>query len=80
MARPELLGHSFMSVNYAERYVLRNASGGQFLGVNDSDDSICSSDFLEQAWTFHTHEGAVHHALLIGEVRGETPDVVKISI
>ena len=68
-----------MSLKYAERYVLRAASHGQYLGISPDDAEIHSSDSLEQAWMFHTHEGAVHHALLIGEVHGETPDVVKIS-
>ena len=28
---------------------------------------------------FHTHDGAVTHARWIGEIHGETPDVVKLN-
>ena len=34
---------------------------------------------LDNARLFHSHDGAVNHALSIGEVHGETPDVVKLD-
>ena len=61
-----------------ERYVLRHASSGQYLRVNAESQEIERSPSPESAWEFHTHEGAVTHALWIGEVYGQTPDVVKM--
>ena len=40
---------------------------------------IESQPSLEKAWIFHSHDGAVNHARWIGEVHGETPDVVKLD-
>ena len=68
-----------MLTNYAERYVLRTESNSCYLCVGDANQSIKAIESPENAWTFHTHDGAVTHALWIGEVHGETPDVVKIS-
>jgi len=68
-----------MFSNYAERYVLRTASGGKYLGVKEDDAQIRASDTPDNAWIFHTHDGAITHALWIGEVHGETPDVVKLD-
>ena len=68
-----------MFTKYAERYVLRTASAGKYLGVNSHDAKIRVSDTPDKAWIFHTHDGAVTHALWIGEVHGETPDVVKLD-
>ena len=68
-----------MFSNYAERYVLRTASGGKYLGVKEDDAQIRASDTPDKAWIFHTHDGAITHALWIGEVHGETPDVVKLD-
>ena len=68
-----------MFSNYAERYVLRTASGGKYLGVKEDGAQIRASDTTDNAWIFHTHDGAITHALWIGEVHGETPDVVKLD-
>ena len=67
-----------MLTQYAERYVLRTEADGCYLGVNDAKQSIKSIDSPDNAWIFHTHDGALTHALWIGEVHGEIPDVVKI--
>ncbi|HJN35334.1 MAG TPA: hypothetical protein QF626_02355 [Prochlorococcaceae cyanobacterium Fu_MAG_50] len=67
-----------MTISYAERYVLRCQLSGTYLGVNQNDQQIEGVTSPETAWTFHTHEGAVTHARWIGEVLGETPDVVKL--
>ena len=67
-----------MFTQYAERYVLRNASSGLYLGVSALDQTIQSDEKLSSAWAFHTHDAAVTHARLIGQVHGETPEVVKI--
>ena len=40
---------------------------------------IKSQPSLDKAWIFHSHDGAVDHALRIGEVLGEIPDVVKLD-
>ena len=61
-----------------ERYVLRHRGSGRYLSVNDQNQQIEAIESPEFAWTFHSHEGAVTHALWIGEVHGQTPDVVKM--
>ena len=68
-----------MFSSYAERYVLKSAKAGRFLGVNTQTNDIEPSESMDKAWVFHTHDGAVTHALWIGEVHGETPDVVRLS-
>ena len=49
-----------------------------YLGVNMLNQQIESHRSLDEAWVFHTHDGAVRHARWIGEVHGETPDVVRL--
>ena len=68
-----------MLTRYVERYVLRSCSAGGYLGVNAADQQIERQQSPDRAWIFHTHEGAVTHARWIGEVLGETPDVVKLD-
>ena len=68
-----------MLTNYAERYVLRSCLEGGYLGVNAVDQRIESHPSLDKAWIFHCHDSAVNHARWIGEVHGETPDVVKLN-
>ena len=68
-----------MLTKYAERYVLRSSSADGYLGVNAVDQHIERQPSLDKAWIFHTHDGAVTHARWIGEVHGETPDVVKLD-
>ena len=68
-----------MFSSYAERYVLKSSKAGRFLSVNTLTNEIEPSDSSDKAWVFHTHDGAVTHALWIGEVHGETPDVVRLS-
>lgn len=70
---------SAMTTSYAERYVLRSQLSGTYLGVSQHDQLIEGVKSPDTAWTFHTHEGAVTHARWIGEVLGETPDVVRLS-
>ena len=65
-----------MLSKYAERYVLRSCSEGGYLAV---DQRIESQASLDRAWIFHSHDGAVKHALWIREVFGEAPDVVKLD-
>ena len=79
IAMPCLANSQNILNGYGERYVLRMESDGCYLCVSDANQSIKSIESPENAWTFHTHDGAVTHALWIGEVHGETPDVVKIS-
>ena len=68
-----------MPRKYAERYVLRSCSEGGYLRVNAVDQRIESQASLDKAWIFQGHDGAVDHARRIGEVLGETPDVVKLD-
>ena len=68
-----------MLTKYAERYVLRSCSAGGYLGVNSVDQRIGRQSTLDKTWIFHPHEDIVDHARWIGEVHGETPDVVKLD-
>ena len=72
------LNGSKMRTHPAERYVLRHRGSGQYLRVNDQNQQIEAIESPESAWNFHSHEGAITHALWIGEVHGQTPDVVKM--
>ena len=62
----------------SERFVLRSPRAGTYLRIGDQDEQIIHVHNPDQAWMFHTHEGAVTHALWIGETLGETPDVVRL--
>ena len=68
-----------MFTKHAERYVLRSCSEGGYLSINAVNQSIESQPSLDKAWIFCSHDSAVNHALSIGEVHGETPDVVKLD-
>ena len=68
-----------MFTKHAERYVLRSCSEGGYLCINAVNQRIESQPSLDKAWIFHSHDVAVNHALSIGEVLGETPDVVKLD-
>ena len=68
-----------MLSKYAERYVLRSCSAGGYLGVNAVDQQIERQQSPDRAWIFHSNDGALNHALSIGEVLRETPDVVKLD-
>ena len=67
-----------MFSTYAERYVLRSTSADRYLMVNALSQHIESCESLDDAWVFHTHDGALRHARWIGEIHGETPDVVRV--
>ena len=67
-----------MFTQYAERYVLRNASSGLYLGISALDQTIQTDEKVSSAWAFHTHDAAVTHARWIGQVHGEIPEVVRI--
>jgi hypothetical protein len=58
-----------------ERFVLRCPRAGTYLRVTGQDEHIETVTSPQQAWTFRTHEGAVTHAILIGQVLGVTPEV-----
>ena len=62
----------------AECHVWPCSEGG-YLSINAVNQRIESQPSLDKAWIFHSHDGAVNHALSIGEVHGETPDVVKLD-
>ena len=68
-----------MLSNYAERYVLSSSSIGGYLSVNSADQQIERKASPDDAWMFHTHDGAVAHAFWIGEILGERPNVVKLN-
>ena len=68
-----------MLPRHAERYVLRSCSESGYLSINAMNQRIESQLSLNKALIFHCHNGAVDHARRIGEVLGETPDVVKLN-
>ena len=61
-----------------ERFVLRCPRAGTYLRVNAHDEHIENVSSPDNAWAVHTHEGAVTHALWIGQILGVTPDVVML--
>ena len=61
-----------------ERFVLRCPSDGTYLRVAGQDEHIDLVSSPEKAWVFSTHEGAVTHAIWMGEILGEIPDVVML--
>ena len=72
--------HAGIDAQLRRAHVLRTTSDGKYLGVNTQDAQIHVSDTPDNAWVFRTHDGAVTHALWIGEVHGETPDVIKLDL
>ena len=68
-----------MFTKHAERFVLRSCSVGGYLCINAANQRIDSQPSLEKAWIFHSHDGAMNLARRIGEVLGETLDVVKLD-
>ena len=73
------LDETAMRAPVAERYVLRQNCTGSYLSLNHQTQTIEGVSSVEAAWNFHSHEGAVNHALLIGQTHGETPDVIKLA-
>ena len=67
-----------ITTNSRERFVLRCPSAGTYLRITGQDERIDSVSSVDHAWAFHSHEGAVTHALWIGQVMGEIPDVVML--
>ena len=67
-----------MTTNARERFVLRCTSDGTYLRITGQDERIDSVNSADHAWAFQSHEGAVTHALWIGQVTGEIPDVVML--
>ena len=68
-----------MPSNYGERHVLRSCSEGGYLCINAVYQGIESQPSLDKAWIFHSIDSAVNHSRRIGEVLGETQDVVKLD-
>ena len=67
--------------NYAELFVLRTTSDGKYPGFITVDAQIHVSETPDNAWVFRTHDGAVTHALKVGEIHGKTPEVLaKFSL
>lgn len=67
-----------MTKNSSERFVLRCPRAGTYLRVTGQDERIETVSSADHAWAFHSHEGAVTHALWIGQILGEIPDVVML--
>lgn len=61
-----------------ERYALRVAGAGSFLAVAGADQHIQEVPQPEQAFQFHTHQGALRVAKEISAVGGRRLEVVKV--
>ena len=67
-----------MDCTQPERYVLQRLGSGQFLAIDQADQSLKDVTDLASAYLFHTHEAALRAA---GELKrlGSTVDVVKVE-
>ena len=68
-----------MLTKYAECYVLRSCSEGGYLCINAVNQRIESQPSLDKAWILHSNDGAVNHALPIGEALVGKSYVVKLD-
>ncbi|MFM8604271.1 MAG: hypothetical protein ACKOBY_01830 [Cyanobium sp.] len=61
-----------------ERYALRIAEAGPFLGLFGGDEQIREVSAAEQAYTFHTQEGALRVARELSSLSHRPVNVVKL--
>ena len=61
-AEEEIPLAAVMLTNYAERYVLHSSSIGGYVSVNSVDQQIERRASPEDAWIFHSHDGAITNA------------------
>lgn len=75
---PEIDPAHPMVCTHPERYVLQRLGSGQFLAIDQGDQSLKDVADLESAYLFHTHEAALRAA---GELKrlGSSVDVVKVE-
>jgi hypothetical protein len=75
---PEINPAHPMECTHAERYVLQRLGSGQFLAIDQQDQSLKDVDEVGAAYLFHTHEAALRAA---GELNrlGTRVDVVKVE-
>jgi hypothetical protein len=63
---------------HPERYVLRLRDSGPFLGIEGHDEHLSEVNSPEQAYQFHSHQGALLRARDLSAVVGRAIDVVKL--
>lgn len=76
--RPWSDAHLGASGTQPERYVLRAAAEGLYLGITPIGEGIERVADPARAWIFHTHQRAVNAAREIAAVYGQPMDVVKV--
>lgn len=62
-----------------ERYALQIAESGPFLGLCGGDEQIREVSAAEQAFTFHTQEGALRVARELRSLSHRPVNVVKLN-
>lgn len=76
--RPWIDAHLGGGGDHQERYALRAAKEGLYLGIAPISDAIERVADPTRAWIFHTHQRAVNAAREIASVYGQPVDVVKL--
>ncbi|MEB3348813.1 MAG: hypothetical protein VKO00_02170 [Cyanobacteriota bacterium] len=61
-----------------ERYALRLRDSGPFLAIEGHDQHLSEVPSPEQAYHFHSHQGALLRARDLARVVGRGIDVVKL--
>jgi hypothetical protein len=76
---PHVDPHRPLAGLHPERYVLRVAESGPFLGISRRDERISEVVNAEQAYTFHTQEGALRVARELRNLSQRPVNVVKLQ-
>ena len=76
--RPWIDAHLGGSGTQPERYALRAAAEGLYLGIAPINEGIERVADPARAWIFRTHQRAVDAAREIAVVYGQPVDVVKL--
>ena len=75
---PEINPAHPMECTHAERYVLQRLGSGQFLAIDQLDQSLKDVADVASAYLFHTHEAALRAASELKQL-GSSVDVVKVE-
>jgi hypothetical protein len=75
---PEIDPAHPMDCTQSERYVLQRLGSGQFLAIDQFDQSLKDVADVASAYLFHTHEAALRAASELKRL-GSSVDVVKVE-
>jgi len=75
---PEIDPAHPMDCTQPERYVLQRLGSGQFLAIDQQDQSLKDVADVASAYLFHTHEAALRAASELKRL-GSSVDVVKVE-